>query len=142
MEGQGRRHHRGYQEDSSQQDESKTAKRDTDGGGYPFYSSFMLLLSLSCSCLFCYPSNPHLFASHQMIMFDSNHTSSPNLGIQTSSGSLEHVSLRKGSSGLSWSSWMEGACTSGCIQTCTLDGMYDSGMTRHSPHHTHYCSIH
>ena len=64
MEGQVRRHYRGYQEDSSQQDEFKTAKGDTDGGGYPFHSSFMLLLSLSCSCLFvilliliCLPDN-------------------------------------------------------------------------------------
>ena len=27
---------------------------------------------------------------------------------------------------------MEGACTSGCTRTCTLDGMYDSGMTRYT----------
>ena len=50
MEGQGRRHHRGNQEGSCQQDESKTATRDTGGGRYPFCLSFMLLLSLPFHC--------------------------------------------------------------------------------------------
>ena len=31
---------------------------------------------------------------------------------------------------------MEEACTSGCTQTWTLDGMYDSGMTRLITVHT------
>ena len=54
MEGQGRRHHRGNQEGSCQQAEPKTATRDTCGGGYPFYTSSMFLLSLP---FHCYPSN-------------------------------------------------------------------------------------
>ena len=29
---------------------------------------------------------------------------------------------------------------SGCTQTWTLDGMYDSSMTRHNPYHTHLLS--
>ena len=44
MEGQRRRHHRGNQEGSSQQAESKTATRDPGGGGYPFYMFVMLCL--------------------------------------------------------------------------------------------------
>ena len=71
-----------------------------------------------------------------MVMFDFNHTSSPNLGTRTSSQSMELASLRKGSSGSSWSLWREGACTSGCTQTWRLSGMYDSGMTRHKTQST------
>ena len=140
MEGQGRRHHRGNQEGSCQQDESKTAKRDPGGGGYPFYSSFVIVPFLFM--FVCYPSYLTLLALQQMILFDSNHTSSLNSGTQTSSPSLGHVSLRKGSSGLSWSSWKEGASMNGCIQTWTLDGMYVSGITQHSPHYSHHYYVH
>ena len=96
------------------------------------HSIHLLSLSHSCSYLFVILLILLLFALQHVIMFDSNHISSPSSDIQTSSQSLGRVSLRKGSFGSSWSSWREGACTSGCTQTWTLDGMYDSGMPRYS----------
>ena len=97
MEGQGRRHHCGNQEGSCQQDESKTAKRDPGGGGYPFYSSFVIVPFLFM--FVCYPSYLTLFALQHVMMFDSNHISSPSSDTQTSSQSLGRVSLRKENSG-------------------------------------------
>ena len=64
---------------------------------------FVYLSCYCCPFLFIVIHFMLLFCLTTMIFIDFNHISSPNSGTQTSSQSMGHVSLRKGSSGSSWS---------------------------------------